>query len=251
MESDKKFITSWAQTGRVQFSMMQSLTVNQLIDSPETRLCCGLFWWMRDKPLVCSTPLFLLLPSLIYSVPDSGDVWWVLWLLRGEQRHIWALILSHSQVVHSATRHHDLPGATHVVQETEAWDTWGGPEPWAEPNWCLGRWDRVCIEVMGHRAAGVLLLWLGKLLRRQDIPEPRGEGDISAKWAWLVSKGLASWSTTGWWAVLHDQCLGEDWPHLDFRMEKTSPAGPWMSAAKLGSILVIIRSLGSSVSRRR
>lgn len=23
----------------------------------------------------------------------------------------------------------------------------------AEPNSCLGRWDSVCIEVMGHRAA--------------------------------------------------------------------------------------------------
>lgn len=68
----------------------------------------------------------------------------------------------------------------------------------------------VCIEVRGHRTAGVLSLWKRRLPRRHDASESRGEGDTSAEWARPGEQGLAYSTRGGGQGTLHDQGLGED-----------------------------------------
>lgn len=83
-------------------------------------------------------------------------------------------------MIHSATEGSWPAGAVNVVQDMSL-RCWGRPQALKElsPTDVLGS-GSVCIESLGHRAAGVFLLWGEWLPRRPDTFAPGGEGDSSA-----------------------------------------------------------------------
>lgn len=157
---------------------------------------------------------FFFPPSLTYSVPDSASCCLVSSVLvkRGTRTNPSPCPEELPGWFTQLLRPHGLCGAAHVVWDTRSLRHLERPQvlEGLSPADALGG-GTVCIEVRGHRTAGVLSLWKRRLSRRHDASESRGEGDTSAEWARPGEQGLASYSTRGdGEGTLHDQGLGED-----------------------------------------